>query len=132
MSQLRQLQSQLLVDGQITETEVDTLRQYVASDGRLDLDDVKFLVALRTEARSVCPAFDDLFFPLFKQAILEDHQVGQDEQYYLLKMLYSDGRVTDRERQLLAELRRELPSISPEFESLCATAFAAPSTHWDL
>ena len=38
---------------------------------------------------------------------MEDQQVGQDEQYYLLRMLYSDGRVTDRERQFVAELQRE-------------------------
>lgn len=132
MSNLRQLQLQLLADGQITEAEVDIIRHYAASDGRLDLDDVKFLITLRGEAQKVCPSFDDLFFTLLKQVILADQQVGPDEQYYLLKMLYSDGQLTNRERQFLTELRSELPYVTPEFESLCQTAFAAPATSWDV
>jgi hypothetical protein len=132
MSNLRELQSRLLADGAITEAEVDVIRDYVASDNRLDLDDIKFLIGLRTEARTVCSSFDNLFFPLFKHVVLEDQQVGQDEMYYLLKMLYSDGQITDRERDFLKELRGELEHITPQFESLYNTALAAPSINWDV
>ncbi|MHB8865095.1 MAG: tellurite resistance TerB family protein [Pirellulaceae bacterium] len=132
MTNLRQLHSQLLTDGRITLAEVDTIRDAIASDSRLDLEDVKFLVELRSEACSVCPEFDQLFFPILKQVLLEDGRIGLDEQYYLLKMLYADGHVTDRERQFLHELRGELPHVSREFEALCETAVAAPETDWDL
>ena len=47
-------------------------------------------------------------------------------------MLYSDGRITDSELRLLDDLREKLSRKSPEFESMCETAFAAPSTDWEV
>jgi hypothetical protein len=132
MSSLFRIQSQLLNDGCITEAEVATIQQHVQSDGQLDLVDVKFLVSLRSEARQVCRAFDEFFFPVLRDVLLQDGQITPDEQYYLLKMLYSDGRITDTELRLLDDLRQKLSHTSPEFEALCETACAAPSTGWDV
>jgi hypothetical protein len=132
MPRLHELRSQLLSDGRITEIEVDVIRQQIRRDGQLDLDDVKFLVELLGEAREVCPAFDDLFFPALKQVLLADGGIGHDEQFYLLKMLYSDGQIRESEKRFLRELRAEADHVSPEFEQLCQTAFAAHPTHWDV
>jgi hypothetical protein len=132
MSSFRQLHSQLLRDGEITDAEVGVIQDYLHSDGELDLDDVKFLVGVRCEARRICPAFDRLFFPLLRQVLLKDARIGQDEQFYLLKMLYSDGHITDSERKFLDDLRSELSEVSPEFDALCGTALAAAPTNWDL
>ena len=108
MASLRELQSALLEDGRITEPEVEVIRECIHRDGRLDMEDMKFLVELLSGAREVCPAFDELFFPALKQIILEDGRINQAEQFYLLKMLYSDGQVRPSEKQFLRELREEL------------------------
>lgn len=132
MSSLFRIQSQLLNDGCITEAEVATIQQHVRSDGQLDLVDVKFLVSLRSEARQVCRAFDEFFFPVLRDVLLQDGEITPDEQFYLLKMLYSDGRITDTELRLLDDLREKLSRKSPEFDALCETAFSASSTGWDV
>ena len=132
MPSLRELHAALLEDGKITDTEVGIIRDYIQRDGRLDLDDMKFLVELLSDAHQVCPAFDELFFPALKKIVLRDGRVGQAEQFYLLKMLYSDGRVRPSEKQFLLELRDELQEVTPEFDALCETALAADPTNWDL
>jgi hypothetical protein len=132
MSRLQELRANVLKDRKITQTEVDFIRDYVEQDGRLDLDDVKVLVELLTEATEVCAEFDELFFPALKQVVLADGRIGCDEQFYLLKMLYADGHVRDSERNFLVELRREAVETTPEFDSLCETAAKAASRNWDL
>ncbi|NQT17509.1 MAG: TerB family tellurite resistance protein [Planctomycetes bacterium] len=132
MPNLYQLRAELLADERITDSEVEIIRDHIAEDGELDLDDVKFLVELLSDAREVCSAFDELFFPVLKEVILEDGRIGQDEQFYLLKMLYSDGHIRPSEKQFLVELSEEALEVTPEFEALCEEAFAAHPTNWDV
>ncbi len=132
MGRLLQFRDQLLRDRRITEDEVDLIRDFLQEDGKLDLDDVKLLVELTSEAIEVTPSFDDLFFPILKDVILADGRVGLDEQFFLLKMLYSNGRVRDREKQLLLELRRDAREVTPEFEALCEEALGATATGWSV
>jgi len=132
MTNLYQLHSQLLQDNKITDDEVALIRAYVAEDGQLDMNDVKFLVGLLSSAQEVCPAFDELFFPLLKDVLLADGKISMDEQFYLLKMLYSDGHVRDCERDFLFELRDELDEVSPEFEALCDQILTVPARNWSL
>jgi hypothetical protein len=132
MSRLRDMQAELLRDGRITDEEVDVIRDYLRDKGRLDVEDVKFLIELLCDAREVAPEFDDVFFPALKEVILADGRVGLDEQFYLLKMLYSDKQVRESEKQFLRELRKEAKEITPEFESLCQEAFSAPTTNWSV
>ena len=132
MGTLTDLRSQLLKDGKITENEVGVIRAYIHSDGKLDIQDVRFLVELLSSANYVCPEFDALFFPALKDIILADGSIGSDEQFYLLKMLYSDGEIRESETQFLLELRSEVRELTPEFEALCETALAAHPTAWDV
>ena len=132
MTALSDLRSQLLSDGNITDAEVALIKGHVERDGTLDLDDVKFLVDLLSEAQDVCPAFDEFFFATLKKIFLADGKIGQDEQFYLLKMLYADGVLRPNEREFLATLRAEVAEISPEFEAMCETASLAPAENWDL
>jgi uncharacterized tellurite resistance protein B-like protein len=132
MSGLQDLHDELLCDGRITDNEVAVIRDYLHRDGRLDLEDVKLLIELLSGAREVCPAFDELFFPVLKQVLLEDGRIGADEQFYLLKMLYADGVVRESEKQFLRELRAEVRETTPEFEQLCETALAAPARGWSV
>jgi hypothetical protein len=122
----------LVKDRKITANEVEIIRQHTAADGRLDLEDMKFLVELLAGAKEVCPEFDALFFPALKQIVLEDGHISQGEQFYLLKMLYSDGEVRDSERQFLQELCDEAGEVPPEFTALVQVAMQAESTNWSL
>lgn len=130
MGQLFQLKDQLLNDRRITDCELGTIRTYIDENGQLDLDDVKFLVSLLSEAREVSPGFDELFFPALKRVILSDGLVGLDEQFYLLRMIYADGHIREQEKQLLRQLRAEVRESTPEFDAMCETAFAAEAKNW--
>ena len=132
MGQLHELRSHLLRDHRITDDEVEVIREYILQDGKLDLDDVKFLVELMSEAIEVSPEFDRLLFPVLKEVILRDGKIGQDEQFYLLKMLYSDGHLRDTERQFLLELQDEAEELTPQFRAMCDEALRAPATGWDV
>lgn len=132
MGRLHQFRAELLRDRKITDDEVGVIRDYIEQDGKLDLEDVKLLVDLLSEAREVSASFDELFFPSLKEVLLADGRIGPDEQFYLLKMLYSNGRIRDNEKQFLIELRREVREASPEFEALCEEALHADATSWSL
>jgi hypothetical protein len=132
MAELYELRDEILRDHKITPSEVEVLREYIARDGRLDMEDVKVLVHLLSDAKEVCPEFDELFFPVLKEVILEDGVIAPDEQFYLLKMLYSDGVVRESEKRFLLELRDEAREVPPEFEQLCETALAAHPTNWSV
>ena len=128
----QRLQEEILEDGKISDYEVNVIRDYVHHDGHLNSDDVRFLVELLCQATEVTPAFDELFFAALKRIILEDGKIGANEQFYLLKMLYSDGEVRPSELEFLRELRSEAQEVTPEFEELCQTAFAADPLQWDV
>jgi hypothetical protein len=132
VSSCYELLSAALADGKIDELEVPLIRQHLDRDGRLDLDDVKLLVELYCEAEDRCPSFDDLFFQVLERVILEDGEVKPSEQFYLLKMLYSDRKVRDREKQFLRKLRNQATRTSAEFEALCQEAFDAHPTDWNV
>jgi len=132
MANLYRLHAELLNDNKITDDEVAIINHQVESDGQLDLNDVKFLVGLLSSAEEVCPAFDDLFFPVLKDVLLADGKVTMDEHFYLLKMLYADGHVREQERQFLFELRGELDETTPEFDALCDQILTVPAKGWSL
>lgn len=131
MAGLREFHDQLLSDKQITSNEVDVIKSYIQQDGRLDYDDIKFLVGLMKEAVSVCPEFDELLFPTMRQVILSDGEVTMDEQYLLLQMLYSDGEVRECERKFIVDLRGDVETVTPELEQLCETAMNCETKGWE-
>ena len=130
MAGLSELRNELISDGEITANEVSRIKAYIVEDGRLDYADIKFLVGLMKDAKSVCPEFDDFFFPCMRSVILADGEVTMDEQYLLLQMLYSDGVVRDCERHFITELSREVTHVSPEFRELCETAANCDDRQW--
>ena len=132
MSQFHQFLSSMLADKRIHETEVRRIREYLDRDGRLDLDDVRLLVELYCGADETCPAFEDLFFSVLEEVILADGEVQPGEQFYLLKMIYSDHEIRDREKEFLQKLRRTATRTTPEFEALCDEALTAHPTAWSV
>ena len=132
MPGLYEIRDQLLSDGRITPNEVEKIKSHMAEDGKLDIQDAKFLVELLKNADEVCEEFDELFFPCLREIILQDGCIGMDEQYLLLQMLYSDGEVRNSERRFLTELYRDADQVTPEFEQLCKTALQCDGTDWSL
>ena len=102
----------------------------IQADGQLDIADVKLLVELYCHTKKRSQAFDDLFFTVLEKVLLADKAISQAEEFYLLKMIYSDRKITEREREFLRKLRKETAKRTPSFEALFDTAMNAPSTNW--
>ena len=121
MSTLRELKPTILQEGvdlRIDEEDWARIREALPADGQPSADDLQVLAELRTEARSVCPAYDDYFFPAFKSHLLADGAISKIEQFQLLRLLYGGGGIDERERRFLRDVRQALPEKSPEFETL--------------
>jgi hypothetical protein len=132
MAGLQHVLDECLLDKRITEHEVRIIKDSIEQDGQLDMEDVKFLIQMLSESTEVCAAFDDLFFPVLKKVLLRDGRILDDEQFYLLKMLYSDGHIREREKQFLAELRLEAEEVPAAFDELCEIAFKARPRNWSV
>jgi hypothetical protein len=121
VSKLSDLKNQILQEGvdlQIDETDWDRIREMLPQNSCPSPDDLRILLEMRTEARSVCPAFDAYFFPMFKASLLADGEISAMEQFQLLSMLYGGGGIDENERRFLKEIRRDLKAVSPEFETM--------------
>lgn len=132
MSTFHQFLSTTLADKTIDEAEVPLIREYIDRDGRLDLDDVKLLVELYCQSRAYSPAFEELFFDVLERVFLADGEIQPSEQFYLLKMLYSDREIRDHEKAFLLKLQRTAKHTTPEFDALCQEALRAHPTDWDV
>lgn len=132
MSKLHQFLAKIQANGAITDDEVPTIRKKLSADGRLDLDDVKLLIELYCDTGNRCPAFDELFFSVLERVLLTDEAIQPSEEFYLLKMLYSDREVREPERQFLRRLRKQLPERSASFEALYETAMQSPAKNWSV
>jgi hypothetical protein len=130
MSRFHQFVSATLADGKVDDADVQQLLELMSADDKLDLDDVKLLVELYCGTSRRCAAFDDLFFAVLEEVMLQDGEVKLSEQFYLLKMLYSDREVCDNERDFLRKLKSRSTRRSPAFDALCETALHAPATNW--
>lgn len=122
MSQFHDFVSATLSDGRISESEVPLIEAELRRDGRIDIDDVKLLIELYCNASEYCTSFESLFFRVLEQVILEDGEIQPSEQYYLLKMIYSDRVVRNAEKRFLASIRDRVGSIDPGFAELCDEA----------
>ncbi len=127
-----ELLSTTLANKKIDDDEVGTIREQIYRDGQLDLDDVRLLIELYCEAREYPATFETLFFDVLKKVFLADGEVTPDEQYHLLKMLYTDRVIRNRELEFLRELKREAKHVSPDFDTLCQNAFEAHPTNWNV
>lgn len=130
MSQFHQVVGAVLADGKINDQKAALVGEFIHADGRLDADDVKLLVELYCNADERSEAFDKLFFSVLEGVFLSDGQIQPSEEYYLLKLLYSDHEITETEREFLRQLRKQMPQRSASFERLFDTAMNSPSRNW--
>lgn len=124
--------SKVLADDKICQQDLDLIGEAVVADGKLDLDDVKLLVELYCNARERDPAFDDVFFDTLEHVLLEDGEISATEQFYLLKMVYSDHEILPRELDFLTRIRATMNARCPDFERLYETAMTAKATNWSV
>jgi hypothetical protein len=132
MSQFHQFVEKIQADGKICEADVLLVGQELEADGQLDIADVKLLVELYCGAKERSPAFDSLFFTVLEKVFLSDGQISHSEEYYLLKMLYSDREIREPEREFLRRLRKRIPERTASFEGLFDTAVNSPSKNWSV
>lgn len=132
MSQLGEFLASIQANGQISDDEVSQIRERLDADGQLNLDDVKLLVTLYCGTSRRAPAFDTLFFTVLENVLLSDGQIAPSEEYYLLKMLYSDRTIHEPERDFLRRLRKQLPARTAGFDHLFDEAMSAPATTFSV
>jgi len=111
---------------------VAQIRARLYEDGRLDMDDVKLLTELYCGASDYCREFEELFFSVLEKVFLADGAIQPSEQFYLLKLLYSDREIRDREKRFLLDLRDKATQTTPEFEALCEEALQCHPTAWSV
>jgi hypothetical protein len=132
MSQFHQFLATIQRDGVISDSEVPLIRQKLNEDGQLDVQDVKLLIELYCESKGRSSEFDSLFFSVLEEVFLRDGQITPDEEYYLLKMLYSDREIREVELEFLRRLCKQLPKRSQSFDALLETAMNAPKKNWSV
>jgi len=69
---------------------------------------------------------------VLEEVFLRDGQITPDEEYYLLKMLYSDREIREVELEFLRRLCKQLPKRSQSFDALLETAMNAPKKNWSV
>jgi hypothetical protein len=132
MSQFHQFVERIQADGRICDEDVLLVGEQLEADGKLDIADVKLLVELYCYTKDRSLAFDNLFFVVLEKVFLHDGQITADEEFYLLKLIYSDRKITEREREFLRKIRKQIPERTASFETLFETAIDAPSTNWSV
>ena len=118
---LRDLKFEILQDGEdltIDSAEFERIKKHLENQACVTPDELKTLTEMRTEARRVCPEFDEFFFTALRDAILKDGMIDSFEHFQLLRLLYGGGGIDSAERKFLQQLRAGLKHVSPEFEAL--------------
>jgi uncharacterized membrane protein YebE (DUF533 family) len=116
--------SAFLADGVIDEAEVKILKKELWADGKIDPDEVEFLIDLRNLAQKKAkkeglkPAFERLFFKAVEENVLADGSIDDAEARWLREMLFADRKIDANEKKFLARLKKTAKSTSPAFDKL--------------
>src|SRR5262245_51627086 len=117
-----------LADGVIDATEVKIIKKALWADGKIDKEEVEFLIELRNAAQKkakarkgrLSPKFEKMFFDAVKQNVLTDGRIDASEAGWMRKMLFADGKIDLNEKKFLAALKKSAKRTSPEFDALYA------------
>jgi uncharacterized tellurite resistance protein B-like protein len=114
----------LLADGVIDDAEVKILRKELWADGKIDKEEVDFLIELRNAAQKKAkrgelrPAFENLFFKAIEENVMADGVIDAKEAAWLRKMLFADGKIDAREKKFLQRIKKAAKKVSPAFQAL--------------
>lgn len=113
-NEYRTLGMKILTNGKIEGHEVQALRELISADGKIERDEVEFLLDLFRRTDQMNPAFEKFFCSVMKQYLLADGRIDGDQAGWLCRLIKLDGKVSERERKLLCELRGEAREITEE------------------
>jgi hypothetical protein len=114
----------LLADGVIDDTEIRVLRKNLWADGRIDKQEVEFLIDLRNTAqkkakgKALGAAFEKLFFKAIESKVLDNGVISAGEARWLRTMLFADRKIDANEKKFLRRLHKNARRMAPEFEDL--------------
>lgn len=118
----------LLADGRLTDVETKLLRRAVLDDGKINREEVVFLIDLKRSATAVTPAFDRFLFAVLKRVVLADGAVSDAEAGWLERILFADKTlVSDATVRFLRELYADARSVGPKFQRLYAKWAGPPA-----
>ncbi len=128
-NEFRTLGMKILTNGKIEGHEVESLRELMSADGKIDREEAEFLIHLFRRTDQIAPAFDKFFYNAIKQHLLADGTIDSERAAWLRRLILIDGKVSDREKKLLREIRGEAKEISVEGHALieeCLTWSGSP------
>lgn len=134
MPHLRELMAKFLADGKIDSREVESLGELLYTDRKIDRTEAEFLIELHRRVERISPGFEKFYYKAIKQYVLADGAIDAETAAWLRRAIYADGKVVEREKKLIRELRGEASEICPEFEALfdeCAKSASQPSRRID-
>ena len=118
MTELRQIEQDILAVGKVESKELDLLRKRVYAGGKIDRHTADLLVELYKRVQHRTPAFEKFFYQAIKDHILANGWINVEEVAWLRRMLFAPGKINDEERKFLHELHGEARQVSPEFNAL--------------
>jgi hypothetical protein len=107
--------------------KLKALKRELTEGEGLDLDEIRFLMDLRTlagkraKAKKVPldPAFDATFFKLLYDELMRDGTIDRADAGWLREVLFADGKIDKNEKEFLKKLKKAAKDkTSPEFETL--------------
>ena len=126
MLKLRQIEQRIMAKGKVDSPELEVLREQLYAGGNIDRERADFLVELHKRVQPRTPAFENFFYKAIKDHILANGRIDAAEAEWLRRMIFSNGKIADEDRQLLHELRGEAKDVSHDFERLFAEAMKQP------
>lgn len=111
MANLEELKKELLADGIIDAAEVQTIKEVIYEDGKIDKEEADFLFEINdaVSGKENAPEWKTLFVDAITSYLLEDEtspgEIDDDEAKELYEQIKGDGQVDDTERALLENLK---------------------------
>lgn len=111
MANLEELKKELLADGIIDAAEVQTIKEVIYEDGKIDKDEADFLFEINdaVSSKENAPEWKTLFVDAITSYLLEDEtspgEIDDDEAKELYEQIKGDGQVDELERALLENLK---------------------------
>ncbi len=118
MPKLRDLMGKFLADGKVDVKEIETLCDLLYTDRKIDRTEAEFLIEMYRRVERVSPAFEKFYYKAIKQYVLAEGLIDDAQTAWLRRAVFIDGRVDEREKKLIRELRGEASGVCPVFEAL--------------
>lgn len=122
----------LLFDNRVSDLETAMLKRAILADGKVDTQELEFLLDLKRSAGSVHPDFDVFLGRVLKKVLLANGEITDDDARWLRQQLLADREVTEAERQLLRDLKKAAEKTGPEFKKLYAETMANQASDFSL